>query len=404
MKVLHSLITMLLLAISINISFAQNVNEVTLTVSSDGSTKDEAVKNALRSAIEQSYGTFVSANTTILNDDLVKDEIVTVSNGSIKDYKELSSVPTQNGGQFVTLQATVSLSHLIKYAQSKGSECEFAGNTLASNLKLWELNKRSERKVIENLKIQMREFDNLCDYKLEIGEPTTQTGFVEIPFSIEILANENTANYFNSLFGVLSGISAFENSIYKMWEKDETKKVYHYSLSKDRNKMGIYLRDHSNMYIIDEIMSEYEEKIKDGLVISDNMNTPTKADVKMSKIYIEYPDVESFERLNDVSANSFDKLLVKVKKQIASEQEKFMKNYKTLIPIFPIYPSYNSTGKSDVRFYLYYPLPMNLDDDKFSSWSGWKKRTRLTDTVRGTIRIPSSEINKYTNFRIEPAK
>ena len=33
----------------------------------------------------------MSANTTILNDELVKDEIVTVSNGSIKDYKEVSS-------------------------------------------------------------------------------------------------------------------------------------------------------------------------------------------------------------------------------------------------------------------------------------------------------------------------
>ncbi|MBD5251671.1 MAG: hypothetical protein HDS49_01365, partial [Bacteroides sp.] len=45
--------------------------EITLTVSSDGPTKDDAVKNALRLAIEQAYGAFVSANTTILNDDLV---------------------------------------------------------------------------------------------------------------------------------------------------------------------------------------------------------------------------------------------------------------------------------------------------------------------------------------------
>ncbi len=67
-------------------------DEITLTVSSDGPTKDDAVKNALRTAIEQSYGAFVSANTSILNDELVKDEIVTVSNGSIKDYKEISSV------------------------------------------------------------------------------------------------------------------------------------------------------------------------------------------------------------------------------------------------------------------------------------------------------------------------
>ena len=64
---------------------AEVLQEITLTVSADGKTKEEATQNALRSAIEQAYGTFVSAKTTILNDELVKDEIVTVSNGSIKD-------------------------------------------------------------------------------------------------------------------------------------------------------------------------------------------------------------------------------------------------------------------------------------------------------------------------------
>ena len=70
---------------------AQTTDEMTLMVSADGATKEEATKSALRSAIEQAYGTFVSANTTILNDDLVKDEVVTLSNGNIKGFRELSS-------------------------------------------------------------------------------------------------------------------------------------------------------------------------------------------------------------------------------------------------------------------------------------------------------------------------
>ena len=95
-----------------------NTNEVTLVVSGDGETKDKAINIALRSAIEQAYGTFVSANTTIVNDELTRDEIVTISNGNIKGYKELSSM--QVGGKTaVTLEATVSISNLITYAQSK---------------------------------------------------------------------------------------------------------------------------------------------------------------------------------------------------------------------------------------------------------------------------------------------
>ena len=86
---------------------------IMIVVSADGATKEEATKVALRSAIEQAYGTFVSANTTILNDELVKDEIVTISNGNIKNYKEMSSFVLPNGKQSVTLQATVCISKLI---------------------------------------------------------------------------------------------------------------------------------------------------------------------------------------------------------------------------------------------------------------------------------------------------
>ena len=111
---------------------AKNDKEITLTVSSDGPTKDDAIKNALRLAIEQAYGVFVSANTTILNDDLVKDEIVTISKGAIKEYSLISDINKgDNTGFVVTIKATVSLPHLIKYAKNHGSECEFAGNTFA---------------------------------------------------------------------------------------------------------------------------------------------------------------------------------------------------------------------------------------------------------------------------------
>lgn len=117
---------------------ATNTNEVTLVVSGDGETKDKAINIALRSAIEQAYGTFVSANTTIVNDELTRDEIVTISNGNIKGYKELSSM--QVGGKTaVTLEATVSISNLITYAQSKGASAEFAGATFARNVKMKEL-------------------------------------------------------------------------------------------------------------------------------------------------------------------------------------------------------------------------------------------------------------------------
>lgn len=163
---------------------AQSPQEVTLTVSSDGPTKEDAIKNALRSAIEQTFGAFVSANTTILNDELVKDEIVTVSNGSIKDYKEISGIKADNGRYFVTLSATVSLPNLITYAKNHGSECEFAGNTFGMEMKLFELQKENELKALYNLSDQIEAIlPTMMRYELIVGEPKIATSVYGLGYS-----------------------------------------------------------------------------------------------------------------------------------------------------------------------------------------------------------------------------
>lgn len=78
------------------VSMAQP-SEVTLVVTGEGATKEAATNNALRSAIEQTYGVFVSANTEILNDELGRDEIATISSGNIQKYNEIACVDLPNG-------------------------------------------------------------------------------------------------------------------------------------------------------------------------------------------------------------------------------------------------------------------------------------------------------------------
>ena len=68
----------------------------TLVVTGQGKTKDEAQQNALRSAIEQAFGTFISSKTELLNDELVSDEIVSLSNGNIQKFEILSELQIPN--------------------------------------------------------------------------------------------------------------------------------------------------------------------------------------------------------------------------------------------------------------------------------------------------------------------
>lgn len=152
-------------------------DEVKLVVSGDGLTEEQAIKTALRSAIEQAYGTFVSANTAILNDSLVKDEIVTISTGNIKSYKKIASARLPNGKTTVTLDAVVCISKLTNYAQSKGASTEFAGASFGMNMKIKELNKKNELKALNNLIEQIRlMLPTAFDMKLYVEDPALPEG------------------------------------------------------------------------------------------------------------------------------------------------------------------------------------------------------------------------------------
>ncbi len=184
--------------------FAQ-VNEVTLVTSGEAPTENEAVNEALRSAIEQAYGVFVSANTDILNDELVKDEIVTVSSGNIHSYKKLGCVDQANGNKSVSVEATVSVSNLVNFAQSKGASCEFAGAVFGANLKLIKLNKENAEKAIEHLYKSLESVAaTMYDYEVVIGQPTAD-GKVDITAIAK--ANENYKVFTDMVYNTLKSLS-----------------------------------------------------------------------------------------------------------------------------------------------------------------------------------------------------
>ena len=195
MKTLKALLLLTFCFIGTVSTYSQ---EITLVVSADGTSKEEATKIALRNAIEQAYGTFVSANTTILNDDLVKDEIVTISNGNIKGYKEVSFNTLPNGKMFITLEATVSISKLINYAQSKGAEAEFAGATFGMNMRMKELNKKNEKIALDNLLIQIQQLLPISYSKSLMVEATDCSDeVIDRKFQYEYERKEYIYNKFN---------------------------------------------------------------------------------------------------------------------------------------------------------------------------------------------------------------
>jgi hypothetical protein len=212
-------------------TFAQ-IDEVQLVVSGIADTKENAITTALRSAIEQAFGTFVSANTEIVNDELTKDEIVTISSGNIKKYEEISSILLPNNQHSVTLNAVVSVKKLTTFAQSHGSSCELAGNVFAENMRLKELNKRNEETALKHLEKQLRILEeNLFDISIIAGEPKIyKTKFEEffgynpdassdnnthykVPITLVIKSTENSNSYLDLYFSTLNSLKLSEQEI-----------------------------------------------------------------------------------------------------------------------------------------------------------------------------------------------
>lgn len=186
---------------------------VTLVVNGTGTTEKEATQNALRSAIEQAFGTFVSANTEVLNDELVKDEIATIASGNISHYNVISTTMNENGLYDVSLQAVVSIGNLTNYTKSKGFQVELAGAEFVMNMKMHELNKKNELAAIEHLKKKLKTIANnggLFNYELDIirkkpfiiGE-----SLYGIELELRICENANTKAVFDEIYKTMSILS-----------------------------------------------------------------------------------------------------------------------------------------------------------------------------------------------------
>ena len=197
----RSLLLGVIITLSLSI-FA--IDEVTLTTVGEGSTRNEAVINACRSALEQAYGAFMSSSSISVDDELQKDEIVSKTSGNIKNYKVLGEATREDGMIVTSCVVTVSLTKLLDYMQSTGAEVTFSGASFAANIQLEELNRKSEQMAIEHLIDALSNMKGLCDYELKLDEPTLNEGMVDITGRVYIKFNNQGINYGILLYNTLS--------------------------------------------------------------------------------------------------------------------------------------------------------------------------------------------------------
>lgn len=257
MKLLAKLCCAALALLVTHVAAAQNPDTYTLTVCGDGSTLEEATTNALREAVGQAYGVYVSSDTAILNDEIVRDEIGALSSGNILDYKQLAHTTTPQGGHMVTLQATVSITNLTSFSKAKGSKVEFAGALFGANMRLIESAKKNERIVIDHFIKQVEIFlDNCGPFTtpkvLDSTPKKHSDGTYYIDLRVRDVQTDVPAKLFTMLYGFLESIALTDAEVEMYRQMDEDcygvgcwlQRSYSYgSYGRDANKRQFfYLR------------------------------------------------------------------------------------------------------------------------------------------------------------------
>jgi hypothetical protein len=192
---------------------AQGDKTVTLTVIGQGNSIDEAHTKALKNSIEQAFGAFVSTKTEILNDKLSNDVIATISNGNVQNYEIINDTKLPDGTFVSTLKATVSVSKLTSFCESKGISVEFKGGLFAQNMAIQELNGTNEKIAWANTKkIILELLSKGVDYKLEnINQPRfLRDSFYLIDFYINISLNKNYSSAMDLLQNFCKSIGLSE--------------------------------------------------------------------------------------------------------------------------------------------------------------------------------------------------
>ena len=223
----------MLIAIS---TFAQEADKtVSITVSGSGKTQEEAKQSALRSAIEQAFGAFISSKTEILNDQVVADQIASVANGNIQSFSILNESQLPDGSWGVTLKALVSVSKLTSFVEAKGIAIEIKGGMFALNIKQQLLNEQGEIKAVcEMVGLLHEPMQTSFDYVIKSSEPKSldaESKNWEISLVVTATTNKNIdfcADYCIKTLAALS-LSSEEVTSYKSLNKSVFPVVINYN-------------------------------------------------------------------------------------------------------------------------------------------------------------------------------
>ena len=86
-----------------------------ITVTSVGESPTAAEKQAITDAVRQAVGAYIDSNTIVQNEEVIRDRILSVSDGFVKEYKPTAPAHKREDGLYeITIEATVETKKVVQ--------------------------------------------------------------------------------------------------------------------------------------------------------------------------------------------------------------------------------------------------------------------------------------------------
>jgi hypothetical protein len=268
-------VALILFIFSVSILTAQTEERSVSVISSgQGKTKEEATQIALRLAIEQSFGMFISSKTEILNDLIVADQITSLSAGNIQSYETLNEAQLPNDIWALTLKAVVSVEKLATFVQSKGYEVDVKGGLFSINIKQQLLNEQAEIDAIcEMIGVLHEPMQTAFDFKINTGEPISldnESLNWEIPIDVYSVANANLEICMNYLIRTINSVALTSTEVENYQKLN--KKTYKVVLFSGKDEIVYHFRKSKTIRALLGFINNWEFYVN-LFELSDGINT-----------------------------------------------------------------------------------------------------------------------------------
>lgn len=214
-KLIFTLISVLLVSVSLYSQSDEDMialealeGEKKIVADGYGPTPEDALKAALQNAVEQAAGAYVSSMTEIENDEIIKDEVLSLSHGFIKEHRKLSE--SNFGDEYkVVVAAIIVEKQMINSLEASGVKVQYQTSGLVSDLKAWDKMKEDEYNMAKALfdVHQMKNYGIIWNYQLHMEEPMRSGNQYSITGTITANTNSNYTTEFMNLKRILSELA-----------------------------------------------------------------------------------------------------------------------------------------------------------------------------------------------------